>query len=80
MFNFCGFTYEEIEYIQSEIMLLIEEAYDGLTTNEIYGNLENLCDKDEEIIATLLEELEIEQKIEIIEDKYYCIGAGSGKN
>ena len=74
MFKFCGFTYEEIEYIQNEIILLLEEVEDGLTTEEIYRNLENLCDKDEDFVSSLLDELEIEQKIEIIEDKYYYIG------
>ena len=75
MFRFYGFNYEEIENIQNKMIFLIEcSGEDGCTFEHLQEHLFDFCDKDFHFMETLLEELEIEQKIEQKDDKYYYTG------
>ena len=75
MFRFYGFNYEEIENIQNKMILFIENCgEDGCSMDLLQEHLFDFCDKDLEIMETLLEELEVEEKIELKDDKYYYTG------
>tara|TARA_A100000164_G_C21505611_1_gene584562 strand:+ start:121 stop:351 length:231 start_codon:yes stop_codon:yes gene_type:complete len=75
MYTFYGYSYEVLEKVQEDLYNIIQShGEEGCDLDEIYSRLSSAYEDNKDLVSTLLDEMEIDEKIAIKENKYIIIG------